>query len=215
MTFGLSGAAIAGLAVAGTTAYSAYSSGKAADNASAATVAGTQAGINETRNQFDAVQKLLSPYSQTGNNALNKQSDFLGLNGAQPQQALIDSVQTSPYFQSMSQQGNNAILQNASATGGLRGGNTQAALAKFQPALLQQLLEQQYSKLGGLSGLGENAAAMTGNAGAQAGNTISNLYQQQGSALAGDALAQGKTQAGYGSALTGGLGQFYGMGGKF
>ena len=57
----------------------------------------------------------------------------------------------------MVQQGQDAILQNASAIGGLRGGNTQAALAQFRPALLSQLIAEQYNRLGGLSSLGQNA----------------------------------------------------------
>ncbi len=215
MTFVLSGTAATALVVGGATAYSAYQGGKAADKAAAAQTNAAQLGINEQRTQFDAIKELLSPYAETGNVALTKQGDFLGLNGSQPQQAILDSVQNSPYFQSMSQQGSNAILQNASATGGLRGGNTQDALAKFQPALLQQVLEQYYTRLGGLSSQGENAAAMTGNAGVQAGSNISNLYQQQGAAIAGGALAQGKEQAGYANAITSGLGAFTGLGGKF
>ncbi|WP_449405980.1 hypothetical protein [Massilia phosphatilytica] len=36
-----------------------------------------------------------------------------------------------PRFQALQQQGNDAILANASATGGLRGGNVQGALGQF------------------------------------------------------------------------------------
>ena len=95
----------------------------------------------------------------------------------------------------MTQQGETAILQNASATGGLRGGNTQAALAQFRPQLLAQLIESQYSKLGGLVSIGQNAASGTGNAGQNSSNQIINALQQQGAASAGAALASGQGTA--------------------
>jgi hypothetical protein len=62
--------------------------------------------------------------------------------------------------------------QTPRATGGLRGGNVQAALGQFQPQLLAQLIDQQYSRLGGLTSIGQNAAAGVGNAGMSTGNSI-------------------------------------------
>jgi len=115
----------------------------------------------------------------------------------------------------MLQAGTNSILQNASATGGLRGGNTQAALASFSPNLLAQTIQQQYQNLGGLTSVGQNAAAMTGNAGMQTGQGIANLLQQQGAAIAGGDLAQGRAFSSIPQSILGGLGVFQGLGGKF
>jgi len=100
-------------------------------------------------------------------------------------------------------QGENAILQNASATGGLRGGNVQAALAQFRPALLSSLIEQQYGRLGGLTAIGQNAAAGVGNAGMSTGTNIATLLGRQGQAEAGGILGQQ-------SALTGGINKAFG-----
>ena len=83
------------------------------------------------------------------------------------------------------------MLQNASATGGLRGGNVQGALAQFRPQLLNQLIEQQYSRLGGLTSLGQASAAGQATAGMQTGTNIANLLGQQGQALAGGAMGKG------------------------
>lgn len=215
MTLGLSGAAITGLVVGGASLYGNYQKGKAADKASQAQQASAQAGIDEQGRQFDALQKLLSPYVNAGTGALAGQQDLLGLNGPEAQQKAISGIQNGSQFNVLNQQGQNAILQNASATGGLRGGNTQGALAQFSPQLLNQLIQQQYGNLGGLSSMGQNAAAGVGNAGMQTGTNIANLLQQQGAAQAGGYIAQGNTQAGYANALTGGLGAFMGMGGKF
>lgn len=162
-----------------------------------------QAGIDEQRRQFDAVQKLLQPYAQAGQTALTGQQNLIGLGTPGAQQQAIQSLQGSPQFQALQQQGENAILQNASATGGLRGGNVQAALAQFRPALLSGLIDQQYSRLGGLTSIGQNAAAGVGNAGMQTGVNVSNLLGQQGAARAGGILGQQ-------GALTGGINQAFG-----
>jgi len=169
----------------------------AADAASEA--ASLQAGLSreaiaEQRRQFDSLQALLAPFVKTGTSALGGQADILGLNGADAQGSAISAIQGSPQFSTLLQSGENAILQNASATGGLRGGNTQRALMEYSPTLLSKLIEQQYSRLGGLTSLGQNSAAQTGNAGMQTGANIANLLAQQGAAQAGGILAQGGLQ---------------------
>ena len=102
--------------------------------------------------------------SYTKQGSLGAQEDLLGLNGADAQGRAISQIENSPYFSGLVKQGENAILQNASATGGLRGGNTQAALAQFRPNMLAAAIDQQYQRLGGLTSLGQNAAAGVGNA---------------------------------------------------
>ncbi|WP_447412011.1 hypothetical protein [Acinetobacter baumannii] len=168
---------------------------KAAREASQAQTDASQAGIEEQRRQFDAIQELMKPYVNAGSGALAGQQDLLGLNGAAKQQAAINNINNSPAMQTYLQQGENAILQNASATGGLRGGNTQSALSQFRPQLLNQLINQQYQNLGGLTSIGQNSAAGVGNAGMQSANNIGNLLSQMGAAQAGNAMAQGQASA--------------------
>ena len=111
----------------------------------------------------------------------------------------------SPQFTALQQQGENAILANASATGGLRGGNTQGALAQFSPQLLAQLIEQQYGRLGQMTTIGQNSVAGVGSAGQNSSQNISNLLQQQGAAVAGGQIAAGnRTANSFGSLLKAG-----------
>lgn len=194
-------------------AYSASQQSDAAGKAAGAQSASAQAGIDETRRQFDTVQKLLSPYVTAGTGALTSQQDLLGTNGHAAQAAAIQALASSPQFTALQQQGTNSILANASATGGLRGGNVQGALAQFSPALLSQVINDQYGRLGGMVSVGQNAAAGVGNAGMQTGGSISALLQQQGAAQAGGALAGGRANVGYADALAGGLGTYASMGG--
>ena len=187
----------------------------AASDASDAQVAASNADIAQRQKQFEAVQALLKPYVDTGTSALGKQGDLVGLNGTSAQQQAIDALKASPYFQSQLKTGENSILANASATGGLRGGNTQAALAQFSPSLLAQTIQQQYQNLGGLTSVGQNAAAGVGNAGMTTANGVSAALQQQGAAIAGGDLAQGKAQAAMWNLPGQALGAYFGAGGKF
>ena len=173
----------------------------------------SQQGIAEQQRQFDAIQKLLAPYVQAGSGALTGQQNLIGLNGNGPQQSAIDALRTSPQFTSAQQLGEQSILSSASATGGLRGGNVQAALAQFSPQLLSQMINDQYSRLGGITSMGQNSAVMQGNAGMQTGNNVTQLLGQIGQARAGGALAQGRATSGWVNGMTGAIGQFAGMGG--
>ena len=184
---------------------------KAANTAAGAQMEASEMGVEEQRRQFDAVQKLLKPYADAGLSGLTGQQNLLGINGNAAQQAAINNINNSSEMQTYLRQGENAILQNASATGGLRGGNTQAALAQFRPQLLNQLINQRYQNYAGLTSLGQNAAAGTGNAGMQTASNISNLYQQTGAAQAGAALASGQATANAWNGVNSAIGQVAGM----
>jgi hypothetical protein len=194
-------AAIVGSAVVGGVAQS-KSASKAAD---AQTKAADQ-GIKEQRRQFDAIRELLSPYVEAGDVALEQQMALGGMSGREAQRKAISAIESGQEFQALTQQGEEAILQSAAATGGLRGGNTQAALAQFRPQVLSSLINQQYSRLGGVTALGQQSAAGVGTAGMQTGQNIANLYGQQGAAAAGSALATGQA---FGNVM-GSIGQYAG-----
>lgn len=202
-------AAVAGGTLAG--GYlSSRSQKKAANSAADAQTEAAQLGIEEQRRQFDAIQQLLSPFVNAGTGALGGQQDLLGLNGAGAQGAAISAIEQSPQFSALVTQGEDAILANASATGGLRGGNVQSSLAQFRPQLLSQLIDQQYSRLGGLTQMGQASAAGVGSAGMQTGNNVTQLLGQQGAAGAGAALAAGQANSQFINSATNALGTFIG-----
>lgn len=207
-------AAVGGAALVGGLA-SAGAQRSAGNKAADAQTAAAQAGIDAQQRQFDSISQMLSPYRDAGTQALGGQLALTGLKGVDAQQQAIAQLQGSPAFQAALRQGENSILQNASATGNLRGGNVQAALGQFSPALLAQTINDQYARLGGITSLGQNAAAMTGNAGMNTGNQISQLLQQQGAAQAGAYLNQGKQTGAMWNSLSGALGSFAGLGGTF
>jgi hypothetical protein len=166
-------------------------SAKAAGKASATQAAAAQAGIEEQKRQFDALVELMAPYVEAGTGALGQQQALVGLGGPGAQRTAMAGFEQSPLFQALTQQGENAILQNASATGGLRGGNVQAALSQFRPQALNALIEQQYGRLGGLSELGQASAAGQAASGMESASNIGNLLANQGAAIAGGQMAKG------------------------
>lgn len=183
----------------------------AAEAGAAAQMGAATMGIEEQRRQFDEIMKLLQPYTAAGEGALAQQQALLGLAGPEAQQKAMDELQNSPQFAALSQQGENAILQNASATGGLRGGNTQGALAQFRPRLLSELIQQRFQNLGSITTTGVTGATGLANAGANSANSIAQLMQQFGAAQAGGAMGAGQAQATMGNALLGGVGTLAGM----
>jgi hypothetical protein len=164
----------------------------AAGDAAAIQSGAAESGIGEQRRQFDALQALLKPYTEAGLPALEQQQALLGLQGPEAERAAIERISGGERFQEITRQGEEAILSRASATGGLRGGNVQAALAQFRPQVLNQLIEEQYGRLGGMTTLGQRSAAGVGAAGMETGVNVSNLLAQQGAARAGGELGEAK-----------------------
>ena len=183
---------VTGMIVAGSQLVGSSMQASAAGDAASAQGAASQAGIEEQRRQFDEMRKLLQPYTEAGLPALEQQQTLLGLKGPEAEQAAIARLTGGETFKALAQQGENALLQNASATGGLRGGNLQAALGQFRPQLLSSLIEQQYGRLGGMTSMGQASAAGVGSAGMQTGTNIANLLGQQGAAEAGGILGEAK-----------------------
>jgi len=179
------------VAIASSAVLGSVTQSRAASKAAGAQERAAEMGVEEQRRQFDEMQRLLQPYVQAGQPALTGMQNLIGLGGAEAQRAAIAEIEGSPLLQALTRQGEEAILQRASATGGLRGGNVQGALAQFRPQMLQQALEQQYSRLGGLTSLGQQSAARVGTAGMDTGTNVANLLQQQGAAQAGGALGRG------------------------
>lgn len=133
-----------------------------------------------------------------------------GTSAMDAQRAAINGIANGSQFQELTRQGEYGLLANASATGGLRGGNTQRVLAQYRPAMLQSLIDKQLANLGGIAANGQSAATNTGaaaqNTGAQVNQALGNIGQAQ----AGAALAQGQAWANGGAGILqtlGGLAQ--------
>jgi len=160
----------------------------------------------------------LQQFAAGGVPAFEQQQALAGLRGPEAERAAIERISGGEQFKALEQQGRQSLLSSASATGGLRGGNLQGALAQFSPALLSNLIEKQYGRLGGLAAtggtvaqnlasagmgatgelarIGQASAAGVGSAGAAAGTNIGNIYSTQGTNIANLLGQQGQAQAG-------------------
>jgi hypothetical protein len=162
----------------------------------------TQAGIRDIESKAYAEREaLMQPILQD--------QSYAQL-GAERQRQAIQGIEQGPLFQELAKQGEQGILQNASATGGLRGGNVQGALAQFRPNLLNQLIEAQYGKLAGLTSLGSGSAQnLLGVGQASAAGTAAaqqNAAQNIGNLMVGQGQAQAAGQIGAANAFAQGLG---------
>lgn len=126
-------------------------------------VLGDQMGSNS-----DLIAQLMAsfqPYQASGVNALTGRDDLLGTNGGTAQDDAIARLSASPFYQRLLGAGQNGILANASATGGLRGGDVQRSLADFSTDLLGSTVNNQIGVLGGAASTGLNATGSAATAG--------------------------------------------------
>lgn len=222
------GAAIVGSTVVGG-ALSSRAQRKAAKNATQAQLQAQDQASQVQKEMFEETKRILSPYvdagipalqqmagyAEIGPYALERQAAISGLMGPEAQAAMIAEIESDPLYQATVRQGEEAILQQASATGGLRGGNIQGALAQFRPQMLRQEIENMYGRMGGLAGfgygvsselagIGQASAAGQAAAGRETGANLGNLLVQGGQARAQGALAKGAATAGmYGGIVEG------------
>jgi hypothetical protein len=143
--------------------------------------AGTQAAYQREALEYLKEREAIPQQFREG--ALTRLGGLYGLEGGEgDQQMLIEQARQSPLYQAIlgtQEAGEEAILRQASATGGLRSGSAQGALARNAQELEQQALLQAYSQqLQGIQGLA---------------NLPSNVNQiAAGTAGIGQTLAQGQ-----------------------
>lgn len=204
MSLWLAGAALVG----GVLESEATKSG--ARRAATATTEGVQAGIAQQDKQFERLNTLLAPHVQAGGRALQGQEDILGLGGPEAQQLAIEGIESSPQFAALVQQSEEALLQNAAATGGVRGGNLQSALQLNRPRILNDLIERQFSRLGSISQLGQASAAGVGAGAIQTGISGANLIRGGADANAQAELLRAQANKQLIGDVGGEFGQFFG-----
>jgi hypothetical protein len=198
------GAIGAALIPAGISLVGSLIGGNAASDAANTQANAAQQGINTIQNYNNQSRTDLMPWLMAGQSSLGGLTSLLGLGGNGAQQSAIDNLQSGPLFQSLYRQGTNAILGNASATGGLRGGNTEGALYNLGSDTLNQVIQNQIANLTGLSNTGFQAGGVLGQFGQDTAGSIAQLLAAQGAARAGG-------QLGSASALTGALGTIGGL----
>lgn len=221
-----------GAAVAGT-AVSASASKSAANTQAAAANNAAQVQWNE----FNQLQENQQPYMQLGANTIPQLQGQLGkLGGMQfnfnPTEQQLEQT---PGYQFTLNQGLNTVNNSLAAKGLNLSGAQAKGIAGYTTGLADQTYQQQYqnalqqfqanygvqsdqyNRLSGLVGLGQNSAAFTGNSGLQTANNVGNYITQAGNAQAAGTIGQanainkGLSSLGsLGMLAGGGGGSFYG-----
>ena len=167
----------------------------AAIEASNVQAAASLAGVEEQRRQFDISQEQASPFREAGVGALGQQQALLGLSGQEAQQAAFAGLEESPGQRFIRDRQERALLRNASATGGLGGGNVLTALQQQATGFAQQDIQNQFGRLGQLAGQGQAITASQAQLGGQAATNIAGLLGQEGAARASGILAPSQANA--------------------
>lgn len=160
---------------------------KSADRAAQLQYQAAQEGIAESARQFDLTRGDFASEQQAGEDALIGLRALTGLDGDEAQLAEIEALRASPLYQSLYRTGEEATLQNASATGGLRGGNTQRALYELGEDTLSDVIRTQLSDYAGIVGIGTGADSAIGSFGA---NAVAQQNAQRNFGTAAQAQAQ-------------------------
>lgn len=129
-------------------------------------------------------QSALQPFVGTGAGAFEQQGALAGVGGPLAQQAAFDAFIASPGQEFLRQQGEQATLRGAAATGGLGGGNVQEELVRRGIGFAAQDFQNQFNRLGTLSNIGAQTAGQQAGLSQQAGAGQANIIGQGASSLA-------------------------------
>ena len=148
------------------------------------------------KDAYAKIEAGFTPYTDAGLAALMGQQDLLGMNGTQAQTQAFQGIEGGQYKE-LAKQGEDALLQNASATGGVRGGNVAGALAQFRPSMLQALIDKQFNNLSGIRDTGYNAQGKLAGYQSNLGEDLATGARARGGFTAENDINQGNIGAKY------------------
>lgn len=169
---------------------------KASRAAEAAMIEQLNRAITQNQTNYEQIRGDYAPARDVLAPTVGAMGDIIGINGDPAQQGALDRLKASPMYQSLFRTGEEAVLQNAAATGGIRGGNTQRGLADFGADTFARLIQQQLENLGGLGGVGMNATGATAQAATNNTAALTDLFTNIGNTKAGGTLTRGGITAG-------------------
>jgi hypothetical protein len=215
-----------GAAVAGTAVSASASKSAAKTQADAANNA-----AQVQWNEFNQLQQNQQPYMDLGVGTIPRLQDQLGNLGRMQFSFSPGDLTQTPGYQFTLQQGLKGVDNSLSAKGLNLSGAQAKGIGQYATGLADQTYQQQYqnalqqfmtnygvqsdqyNRLSGLVGLGQNSAALVGNAGLQTANNVGNYITQAGNAQAagtigvGNAINKGLSSIGsFGLLGSGGLG---------
>ena len=164
------------------------------------------------KDMYDQTRKDLGGYRDAGNTALNQLMGGMGEGGRFMETYSGQDIYDDPSYKFRLNEGLNSVQSGAAAQGGLLSGATQKALAGYGQEFASQEYgnaynrfnadqTNQYNRLANLVGVGQNAAAQTGNAGLETGQAIANNTMAGANASAAGTIAGANAWANAGQQL--------------
>ena len=145
----------------------------------------SSAGLRNIGTGFNQATEVLNPFTAGGSEAANQQAALSGAFGPEAQAQALQGIQSSPANQFALDQGIEARLRAASATGGLGGGNIQRELTRFGIGETLKNQQQQFNNLGTIAGRGLDAASQQAGLRADRGLALGTTRIGQGNILSG------------------------------
>lgn len=186
--------------VAGAVGSSLIGSKSASKAAKAQANATTQATDQATKAQLEMFNKgleLMAPFRKAGESALPALQQYISQKAPQFSFNSQDYY-NSPEYAALSQQAEQSVLRNASATGGFRSGGANVGLTAIAPQLAQQARQtalgefsvnqaanqDKFNQLMGIAGIGLGSAQQSASQAGQVGSGLAGAFMNQGNNLA-------------------------------
>jgi len=154
------------------------------------------AGIPIQQQAFAGAERDIRPSIEVGQAALGSQAALAGLGSLEAQQAAFQQISESPGQRFIRERSQRNLLRNASAIGGLGGGNIRTALVEQGAGFALQDIERQRQQLGQLSGRGLVAGTTLGQLGLQTAGSVGELQQAEAAARASGILGAQQAKSG-------------------
>lgn len=187
---------------------SGYGSGYGLQGSEAALLGGLGQAQDTIGSGYDAAADLVTQYGQKAGEGLQSYADqgasssqlqaaLSGALGPEAQAEAYANFQSSPGQDYLRQQAEKSLLRNASAIGGLGGGNVRSALQEQAIGMAAQDFDNSFNHLTGITDRGFNAAQLLSGIDAGVGDRLADLETERAGTVAGMQYGTGGNLANY------------------
>lgn len=189
-------------AIVGSTLYSSYQAGEAAEAGGEAAISAAQiqaASADRAADiqlqMFQEGQEATAPWRETGEQALGGLADIYGLGGDEGRARAMQSFQASPGYQWQLDEATKASEGAAAAGGRFYGGSQMKALQNLAQNRASLDFGQYTQGLQSLAGVGQTSAGQTAQQSTAVGGNIGQSYMAAGQASAQGVIGAGQAAA--------------------
>lgn len=162
-----------------------------------------RSGIGMLSDAISETDRIFAPYSSAGEGAADYQAALSGALGPEAQAMAFEQYQSSPYLDQVRQNAERAILQNASAAGGIGSGNTLDQLYQNAAGLFMNDFNNQFARLDPVAGRGYGAAGTRAGIASNLSSQAAGIPLQAANINAGIASQMGQIPVNLGSQAAG------------